>query len=118
MLPASVPIWLAAEPVDMRLGIDGLSAIVAQRWKLDPYAGHLFLFVGRRKDRIKILVWDRSGFTLYYKRLERGRFQAPKPAGGGVTAQIDSVTLAMMLDGIDVRRVARPSAWAPPSRAA
>ena len=74
-LPPSVKIWLAVEPVDMRKGFDGLTTIARDEWKRDPHSGHLFAFVGRRRDRIKILFWDHGGFVLYYKRLENGRFQ-------------------------------------------
>ena len=77
-LPPSVRIYLAVGQVDMRRGHDGLAAIVRGQWKLDLYGGHLFVFLGRRADRCKILFWDRGGFVLYYKRLERGRFRLPR----------------------------------------
>jgi len=77
-LPPSVRIYLATGKVDLRRGHDGLGAIVRNQWKVDIYGGHLFVFVGRRADRCKILFWDRGGFVLYYKRLERGRFRVPK----------------------------------------
>ena len=81
-LPASVRVYLAAEPVDLRRGHDGLVAIVRSTWKLNPFEGHLFVFLGKRLDKIKILVWDRNGFVLYYKRLSQGRFRMPSiPAG-------------------------------------
>lgn len=67
-LPPSVRIYLAAEPVDLRRGHDGLVALVRNQWKLDPFAGHLFAFVGRRGNRIKILFWDRGGFVVYYNQ--------------------------------------------------
>ena len=83
-LPSSVRVYLAAEPVDLRRGHDGLSAIVRGVWRLNPgFDGHLLVFLGRRLDRVKILLWDRNGFVLYYKRLSQGRFRMPKvPAGG------------------------------------
>jgi transposase len=76
-LPPSVRIYFATELVDMRNGIDGLRAIVEAALKKDAYQGHLFVFVGKAKDKVKILFWDRNGFVLYLKRLERGRFQLP-----------------------------------------
>ena len=79
-LPPSVRIYLATEPVDLRRGHDGLFAIVRNQWRMDPFAGHLFAFVGRRGNRIKILFWDRGGFVIYYKRLERSRFRLPRIA--------------------------------------
>jgi hypothetical protein len=73
-----VCLWRAGgEPVDLRRGHDGLVALVRTTWTLNPFNGHLFVFLGRRIDRGKILVWDRNGFVLYYKRLSQGRFQMP-----------------------------------------
>lgn len=118
MLPPSVRIYLATEPVDMRRGHDGLAAIVRNQWKLELYGGHLFVFVGRKNDRCKILFFDRGGFVLYYKRLERGRFRLPPVAAGATSLALDSTELAMLLDGIDVSRVRRPTHWQPPATAA
>lgn len=70
-LPPSVHIYMATEPVDLRRGHDGLYAIVRNQWRMAPFAGHLFAFVGCRGNRIKILFWDRGGFVIYYKRLEK-----------------------------------------------
>ncbi len=113
-LPSSVRVYLAAVPVDLRRGHDGLVAIVRNEWKLNPFDGHLFVFLGRRLDRVKILVWDRNGFVLYYKRLSQGRFRMPVIPESAERVEMDATTLAMLLDGIDVKRVKRPSAWAPP----
>ncbi len=71
-------IYLACGYTDMRQGIDGLAAIVQQNFKLDPFANSIFLFCGRRSDRIKALYWNANGFILLYKRLEEGRFQWPR----------------------------------------
>lgn len=73
----NLQVYLACGRTDMRLSIDGLSAIVQQRFKLDPYSRNLFVFCNQHKDRIKALQWDGNGFWLYYKRLEHGRFQWP-----------------------------------------
>jgi transposase len=116
-LPPSVRIWLATEPVDLRRGHDGLASIVRGQWGLDLYAGHLFVFLGRRLDRCKILFFDRGGLVLYYKRLEIGRFRLPKQSADGKTMEMDATALAMLLDGIDLGRVERP-VWWKPSRAA
>lgn len=113
-LPSSVRVYLAAEPVDLRRGHDGLVAIVRSTWKLDPFAGHLFVFFGRRFDRVKILVWDRNGFVLYYKRLSQGRFRMPAVPVDATRVELDATTLAMLLGGIDVKHVRRPTTWAPP----
>ena len=114
-LPSSVRVYLAAEPVDLRRGHDGLVAIVRGIWQLNPYDGHLFVFLGRRLDRVKILVWDRNGFVLYYKRLSQGLFRMPRVPAKAARVELDSTTLAMLLDGIDVRTVHRPATWAPPT---
>jgi transposase len=108
---------LATGKVDLRRGHDGLGAIVRNQWKVDIYGGHLFVFVGRRGDRCKILFWDRGGFVLYYKRLERGRFRVPQVAADASSVRIDATELAMLLDGIDLVSVKRPKRWEPPPAA-
>jgi transposase len=112
-LPTAVQIYLAAEPADLRKGFDGLAAIVVARG-LDLYSGHLFVFVSKRRDRIKIITWDRGGFVLYYKRLERGRFKLPLLNSD--TVSLDAGQLAMLLDGVDIKRVQRGRPWRPPAR--
>ena len=112
-LPPSVRIYLAVEAVDLRRGHDGLSSIVQGHWGIDLYGGHLFVFLGRRGDRCKILFWDRGGLVLYYKRLERGRFRMPRVTTDGRAVEMTATELAMLLDGIDVSRVRRPEHWSP-----
>ena len=114
MLPPAVRVYLATEPVDMRKGFDGLAALVAEEIEEDVYSGHLFVFVSRRADRIKILTWDQGGFVLYYKRLEAGHFRMPKLKSKQKSVRIDASQLAMLLDGIDFSRVRRPVPWLPP----
>lgn len=82
---------------------------------MDLFAGHLFVFLGRRADRCKILFWDRGGLVLYYKRLELGRFRAPRLTSDGRAIEMDATELAMLLDGIDVNRVRRATHWQPPA---
>ncbi len=117
-LPPSVRIYLAVGKVDMRRGHDGLATIVRNQWKVDLYGGHLFVFLGRRADRCKILFWDHGGFVLYYKRLERGRFRHPKVATDAASITLDATELAMLLDGIDMVSVKRPRRWEPPKSTA
>lgn len=111
-LPPSVRIYYAVELVDMRNGIDGLRAKVEQTLRKDPFEGHLFVFVGKSRDKVKILFWDRGGFVLYLKRLERGRFQLPVFDTKRRQVEMEPAQLAMLLDGIDLntRRLAR---WQP-----
>lgn len=112
-LPPSVRVFLASEPIDMRRGHDGLFAVV-KSWGMDPFSGDLYCFVGRRRDRAKVLVWHRGGFVLLYKRLEQGRFRIPRVPDGSRTATLDATDLAMLLDGIDLDHVRRPKLWDPP----
>lgn len=114
-LPPSVRVYLASRPVDMRCGHDGLMSIVQSAWKQDPYSGHLFAFIGKRGDRIKLLYFDRGGFVLVYKRLEKGRFRLPEISANAQTIGLDGTELAMLLDGLDLREIKRPSRWTPPS---
>ena len=114
-LPPSVRVYLAVEPVDLRRGHDGLCALVRSRYQLDPYTGHLFAFVGRRGDRIKILYWDRGGFVLVYKRLERGRFRLPHVTADAASVMLDAASLTMLLGGVDLRTVHRAATWEPRS---
>jgi transposase len=113
-LPSSVRVYLASQPVDLRRGHDGLVAIVRGTWRLNPFDGHLFVFLGKRLDRVKILAWDRNGFVLYYKRLSQGRFRLPQIPAGADRVELDATTLTMLLDGIDVKHVRRPTRWTPP----
>jgi len=109
-------VYLAVEPVDLRRGHDGLSALVRGALALDPYAGHFFAFIGKRGDRIKILFWDRGGFVVYYKRLARGRFVMPRATGDADRVVLDGTQLAMLLGGFDPVRTRRTEAWSPPER--
>jgi transposase len=106
-------IFLATAPVDMRRGHDGLVAFVRGVLGADPYQGDLFVFVGRTRDRLKILAWDRGGFILVYKRLARGRFRMPAVGAGTDRVTLDKTELAMILGGFDLKHARRQPAWAP-----
>jgi transposase len=97
-----VRIFAAVEPVDFRKGFDGLVQIVRDGFREDPFGGDLFCFFNRRRDRVKVLVWDRNGFWLHYKRLERGTFE--RLQGRGVRIEIDRAQMSMLLEGIDTRK--------------
>jgi transposase len=113
LLPRAVRILLAAQPVDLRNSIDGLVALVRSGWKENVFAGHLFVFVSRRQDRVKVLTWDNGGFIVFYKRLEQGRFRLPHFHEDALGAQLDATQLTMLLDGIDLSHVRRPKKWSP-----
>ena len=112
-IPRAVRIFLSSGAQDMRKSIDGLKAIVEAELQVDAYSGHLFVFVSRRGDRVKVLTWDKGGFVLYYKRLERGLFRLPHMDPSAMAVEIDATQLSMLLDGIDYSRVRRPTPWMP-----
>lgn len=93
------------DPVDMRKSHHGLAAIVREQLDVDPLAGHLVFFVNKRRNLAKLLFFDRSGLAILYKRLEQGTFQLPEVEGN--RAEIDPGSLAMILEGIDLRSVVR-----------
>jgi transposase len=99
-LPSTVRIWLCTQPTDMRKSFDTLAALVRQELAQDPLSGELFVFIGRRADRMKILYWDRDGLALWCKRLERGTFRPPAAAGAGI--KLSPAELAMLLEGIEL----------------
>jgi transposase len=104
----SVRIFIGREPVDMRKGFDGLSGIVIDIIDEDPQSGHLFVFFNKRRNRMKALVWDGSGYWVLYKRVEHGRFQIfDRVAEKTAAFELGSTELALLLDGIDLRRSRR-----------
>lgn len=106
-----VRIYLATGPVDMRQGFDRLAALVKEFLGYDPLSGHLFLFVGRGRDRLKLLYWDHDGFALWYKRLEKGIFRLPRAEAKAVSVELKASELAMLLEGIDLRSLKRRPAF-------
>jgi transposase len=107
-LPAGTKVWLACGVTDMRKGFDGLAALVQPSLHEDPFSGQLFVFRGRRGDRVKILWCDGDGLCLFAKRLERGRFVWPRATDGAV--HLTPAQLSMLLEGIDWRRPLRTQA--------
>lgn len=94
-------VYLACGPTDMRKSINGLSAIVEGRFKLDPFGGALFVFCNRNRDRVKILEWDGDGFWLHFKRLEKGHFRWPA-SGEEATMNLTGEELSYLLGGTRV----------------
>ena len=101
-LPASVRVYLCTSPCDMRRSFDGLQALVTSAMKLDAFAGHLFVFANRRKDRVKILYWDRDGFAVWAKRLEEGTYAMPFGGEDEPRREITAQELGALLSGIDL----------------
>jgi len=120
-LTGSLRVFVCTQPADMRRSFDGLCGMAQNVMKQDPLSGHLFLFRNRHRDRLKILYWDRDGLAIWYKRLEQGTWQFPTDVtrddpgkrdhdqtGQQVAAaEITREELSLLLDGIDLRRVAK-----------
>lgn len=101
-LSPAVKLWFCPDPVDMRLGFDGLHNLVRNRLDSDPLGGHLFLFTNRRHDRVKVLYWGGHGLCLWCQRLERGRYHFPAPAQGQRSIELTASAFLAILDGIDL----------------
>jgi transposase len=104
---SSTRIWLATQPADMRCGFDRLAELARVVTNQNPMDGHLFLFRSRGGDRLKMLLWEKDGFVLWYKRLEEGVFKLPRIEPGQMSVELRASELAMMLDGIDLKSIKR-----------
>jgi transposase len=119
-------VFLATEPTDLRKGFDGLFALVENVICEDPFSGHLFVFRNQRRDRLKVLWWDRDGLAIFYKRLERGSYEFPTdrmrkrasaPGGDSRRLEIRADELALLLEGIDLQSVKRRARYQRPTDA-
>ncbi len=110
-LPPSVRIYACVQAVDMRKSFDGLSAATREIVGRDPMSGYLFAFFNRGRDIVKILFWDRSGFCVLAKRLERGRFRLP--TSDATSVEMEAAELALILEGIDLRGAKLRARWQP-----
>src|SRR5271166_1776989 len=115
-LPSTVRIYLCSQPADMRRAFDGLAAMTQQVIGQNPLSGHLFVFVNRRRDRLKILYWDRDGYALWAKRLERGTSRFPEPKGNSL--EVTPSELAAILGGIDLNTARRQRRFTLPAATA
>ncbi len=106
-LPASVRVYLCLTACDMRKSFDGLHSMVREQLELDALAGHLFVFASRRRDRVKILYWDRDGFALWSKRLEQGTYAVPFGDAAERRREITAQELGALLSGIDLEQATR-----------
>jgi len=105
--PASVRVYLCLSPCDMRRSFDGLHALVRDHLQLDPFDGYLYLFANKRRDRLKILYWDRDGFAIWAKRLEAGTYAIPCGEPGSQRFEISVGELGALLSGIDLSSARR-----------
>ena len=117
-LSAAVRVFLCTRPTDLRKGFDGLSGLVQEGFSQDPLSGHLFLFLNRRRDRMKILYFDCDGLVIWYKRLEAGTFQKLDPNSGAARSsgpaglELTATDLALLLGGIDLTTAQRRKRYA------
>lgn len=112
-LPPSVRIHVATAPCDMRKQIDGIALLVEHTLRQAPRSGHLFVVFNKRGDMVRILFWDRNGFTLVSKRLEKGVFRLPWEGPMDTThVEMEAAELALILEGIDLRGAKRRPRWA------
>jgi len=113
-LPPSVRIFVATQPVDGRKGVDSLVAIVRCALLQDPLSGHLYVFFSKRSNRVRVVYWDRNGFALWTKRLEKGRFHARWSEDGQLgTHAMEAAELALLLEGIELAGSRRRPRWEP-----
>ena len=118
-LPPSVRIFVATQPVDGRKGVDSLAAIVRSVFAHDPLSGHVYVFFSKRRDRVRLLYWDRNGFALWSKRLEKGRYHAAFDEDGRLrVAALESAELGLILEGLDLAGARRRPRWEPRRTAA
>jgi len=115
-LPPSVRLFVATQPVDGRKGADSLMVIVRDDFGHDPLGGHLFIFFSKRRDRVRVVYWDRNGFAMWSKRLERGCFRPSfaKDADKLAVSAIEAAELALIIEGIDLAGARRRPRWQPP----
>ncbi len=111
-LPSSVRILYCVVPVDMRRSFDSLAEIVRVALGEEPMSGHLFVFKNKNEDSVKVLYWDRDGYAIRYKRLEKGKFTLPKGTSAGV--QIDATTFSMLLHGVYLKAAYRQARYTAP----
>lgn len=118
LLPRAVRVYFATEPTNLRKSFDGLSNDVRRVLRRDPLSGHVFVFVNRRRNHVKLLIWTRGGFTIVQKRLERGTFAFGREIRTDAKCvRIDVHELGMLLEGIDVERGRVGKRWEPPKHA-
>jgi transposase len=116
-VPRAVRVYFAVQPVSLRKSFDGLVNEIRHALGHDPLGGHVFVFLNRRRNQVKLIVWTRGGFTIVHKRLERGTFTFPSRVVDNATSiVIDVHELAMLLEGIDVTRAKSKPRWEPPPR--
>lgn len=100
MIPSTVRIFVCTKPLDLRRSFDGLALAAREVLEEDPQNGAIFVFVNKRKNRLKALWWDQTGYCLLYKRLHRALFVIPGDEGAGVSVRVDGAALARLIAGV------------------
>lgn len=116
--PAKLRVYFCVAPTDMRKSFDGLSGLVASVFERTLLDGDLFLFLNKRRDRVKLLYWDRDGIAIWAKRLESGTFETPRVAAQQKHLELDATELAMLLSGVSLSTVKRRKRYIPAASAA
>jgi transposase len=101
-LPSAVQVFVCLEPTDLRRSFDSLAMLTETIIRQNPLSGHLYVFLNRSRDRLKVLFWDRTGYCLYYKRLEAGTFVIPSQYDTGLSATMSLPELTLIMEGIDL----------------
>lgn len=111
-LAPTTQIYFCVLPVDMRRSFDSLSEIVRESLGQEPRSGHLFVFRNKAEDHVKLLYWDRTGYAIWYKRLEKGKFKLPSTSASSV--EIGAAEFSMLLNGFDLAKLKRQTRWSAP----
>ena len=106
-LPVGAAIYVYTRPTDLRKSFDGLCGLIRTDFGRDPLDGSLFLFLNGRRDRVKLLWWDRDGLAIWYKRLEAGTFETLRGVGAAASLEIDATQLTLLLGGISLQSAHR-----------
>jgi len=114
LLPRAVKVYFATQPTNLRQSFEGLSNQIRHALGYDPLGGHVFVFLNRRRNQVKLILWTRGGFTIVHKRLEKGTFSFPAKITEGVASvAIDVHELAILLEGIEVDEIKTKPRWEP-----
>lgn len=117
LLPRAVRVYFATQPTNLRQSFEGLTNQIRHALGYDPLSGHLFVFLNRRRNQVKLILWTRGGYTIVHKRLERGTFTFPAQiASGAASVAIDVHELAILLEGIELDEIKTKPRWEPTPR--
>lgn len=99
-VPPGLKIYIATSPLDMRKSFDGMAAVISKKLQHDVFSGHVYVFFNKRRNRIKLMYWDRNGYCCWFKRLERGAFRLPQVSGDSYA--VNPTELGLILEGIEL----------------